>query len=212
LGPTAPSSARRRIVYGAVWILLALPLPLTLWSGITGGMRGRDAMVLNLGLWAMRILLLGLALGPAARLLRQPVLNRYKRTFGLFGFTYAAVHGVYYAFYGRIWEFTPRIWERRLYIPIGIAALILLIPLAITSADGLRRRMGPSAWRRLHASLYPTLLLAGVHGLWQSNIDYAQPAIYLALTVLLLIVRLPWVMGALLRRTPSRRRVPAPAA
>ena len=200
-----PGKVRDRIVYWTAWIALAIPLPVSLWSGATGGMRGRDAMVVHLGHWAIRVLLLGFALSPAARLLRQPVLHRYKRTVGLFGFAYAAVHGVYYVFYGRVWEFSLPIWERRLYIPLGILALVLLVPLAATSTDGMIRRMGPLAWRRLHASFYAAILIAAVHGVWQNNIDYLQPSLYLGLTVLLLAVRVPPVMRGLMALTGGRR-------
>jgi sulfoxide reductase heme-binding subunit YedZ len=189
-----PGPARARLIYWAIWLGMALPLPFLLWTGLHGSMRQRDELVRQEGLWAVRILIAGFALSPLARLLRAPVLNRYKRTVG-----------VYYFLYGRVWQFPLRIWERRLYIPLGILCLLLLIPLAITSADGLRRRMGPRAWRRLHATLYPAMLLIAIHGLWQSNIDYTLPQIHLAAIVLLLIVRLPWVMSGLLKLTARRR-------
>lgn len=204
-----PGPARARLIYWTVWLALALPLPFLLWTGLHGGMRQRDHLVRDEGLWAVRILIAGFALSPLARLLRLPVLARYKRTVGLFGFTYAACHGVYYFLYGRVWQLPLRVWERRLYIPLGILCLILLIPLAVTSADGLRRRMGPRAWRRLHAVLYPVMPMIAVHALWQSNIDYAQPRIYLATVVLLLVVRLPPVMNGLVKRTARRRLAPA---
>lgn len=194
-----------------MWLALAAPLPLFLWTGVHGGMRQRDELVRTEGLWAIRILIAGFALSPLARLLRAPGLRRYMRTLGLFGFTYAAVHGVYYFLYGRVWEFPARIWRGRLYIPLGILCLLLLIPLAVTSADALRRKMGPAGWRRLHAVLYPLMLMIGVHAIWQSNIDYAQPAIYLALIAALLIVRLPPAMDALMRLTAGRRPRGAPA-
>jgi sulfoxide reductase heme-binding subunit YedZ len=209
-GPAHSGAIRARLVYWAIWLGLALPLPFLLWTGLFAGMRQRDALVREEGLWAVRILIAGFALTPLARLLRAPALARYKRTVGLFGFTYAACHGVYYFLYGRVWQFPLRIWERRLYIPLGILSLLLLVPLAITSADGLRRRMGPIAWRRLHATLYPVMLMIGVHGLWQSNIDYTLPSFHLAVIGLLLLVRAPPVMNGLLKLTARRRRL-APA-
>ena len=66
------------------------------------------------------------------------------------------------------------------------------------------RRMGPRGWRRLHAIVYPLMLMICLHALWQSNIDYTQPQIYLAVIVLLLLVRLPPVMNGLLRLTARR--------
>jgi sulfoxide reductase heme-binding subunit YedZ len=200
------------VIYWAVWLALAAPLPFLLWTGVFGSMRQRDQLVQQEGLWAIRILIAGFALSPLARLLRAPVLHRYKRTIGLFGFTYAACHGVYYFLYGRVWQFPLRIWERRLYIPLGILCLLLLIPLAVTSTDGLMRRMGPRAWRRLHAVIYPLMVMIAVHALWQSNIDYTQPGIYLTIVALLLAIRLPPVMNLLLkltRRRPAKSVAPA---
>lgn len=199
-----PGPQRARIIYWAVWLGLAAPLPFLLWTGLHGSMRQRDDLVRDEGLWAVRILIAGFSLSPLARLLRAPVLHRYKRTVGLFGFTYAACHGIYYFLYGRVWQFPLRIWERRLYIPLGILCLLLLVPLAITSIDGLMRRMGPRAWRRLHAIVYPLMLMISIHSLWQTNIDYTQPQIYLGVIVLLLMVRLPPVMNRLLRLTAKR--------
>lgn len=207
-----PGPGRDRLVYCAVWLGLALPLPFLLWTGLHGTMRQRDELVRQEGLWAIRILIGGLALSPLARLLRAPVLRRYKRTVGLFGFTYAAAHGIFYILYGRVWEFPLRVWERRLYIPLGILCLLLLIPLAVTSTDGMVRKMGPRAWRRLHAAVYPVMVMIAVHALWQSNIDYTQPQIYLGIIALLLLVRLPPVMNRLLKLTARRPPKPAAAA
>jgi sulfoxide reductase heme-binding subunit YedZ len=204
-----PGPARARLIYWAIWLAMALPLPFLLWTGFFGGMRQRDGLVREEGLWAVRLLIAGFALSPLARLFRAPVLHRYKRTVGLFGFTYAAVHGVFYFLYGRVWQFPLRIWERRLYIPLGILCLLMLVPLAVTSADGLRRAMGPLAWRRLHATLYPAMLLIGAHGVWQTNIDYTLPTLHLAVIALLLIVRVPKVMDRLLKLTARRRPAPA---
>src|SRR3569833_2501762 len=207
-----PGPTRARLIYWLIWLAMASLLPFLLWTGLFGSMRQRDALVREEGLWAVRLLIAGFALSPLARLLRAPVLHRYKRTVGLFGFTYAACHGIFYILYGRVWEFPLRIWQRRLYIPLGILSLVLLVPLAITSTYGLMRKMGPRAWRRLHALVYPLMLMVAVHALWQSNIDYTQPQIYLGIIVLLLLLRLPPVMNGLLklrRRRPAKSTAPA---
>ena len=203
-----PDSLKFRTVYAMVWLALAVPLPLHIWTGLTGSMRVRDALVKTEGRWGFRILLAALALSPLARLLRWPVLMRYKRTVGLFGFAYAAAHGVFYWFYGRVWEFPLSVWQRRWYISLGIAALVLMVPLAITSTDGMMRRMGPSAWRRLHTLFYAVMLIGAVHALWQNNIDYLEPSLYLTAVAVLLIVRVPPVMNGLIKLTAPRRRRP----
>ena len=94
-------------------------------------------------------------------------------------------------------------------ISVIVMCLLLLIPLAVTSTDGLMRKLGPRAWRRLHAVVYPLMLMIPVHALWQSNIDYTQPQIYLAIIAALLVVSLPPVMNGLLRLTRGRARVMA---
>ena len=195
---------RRRLIYCAVWALLALPLPISLWLGFTGNVLEREDMVRGLGLWGVRILIAGLALTPLARLLRRPILLRYRRTFGMWGFTYAALHGPYFFYFGRLWEMPPAQWAQRPYFALGIASLILLVPLAITSTDAMIRRLGPAGWRRLHRSVYPAMILISLHGIWQRSIDHRQPAIYVALVGLLLVIRLPPVMRALMARTQPR--------
>jgi sulfoxide reductase heme-binding subunit YedZ len=204
-----PAPPRDRLLYWAGWLALAAPLPFLVSTGFFGSMRQRDTLVQQEGLWSIRILIAGFALSPLARLLRAPSVARYKRTVGLFGYTYAAAHGIFYILYGRVWEFPLRIWQRRLYIPLGILCLLLLTALAVTSTDGLMRRMGPRAWRRLHAVIYPLMLMIAVHALWQTNIDYTQPLIYLAIIAVLLAVRLPPVMNGLLRLTAKRRSLGA---
>jgi sulfoxide reductase heme-binding subunit YedZ len=199
-----PGAARDRLIYWTVWALLALPLPITLFHGLTGPVRLREDMIRDLGLWGIRILILGFCITPAARLLRRPALMRYRRTVGLFGFAYAAVHGPYYVVYGRLWELPLNLWERRLYFVIGIVSLLMLTPLAITSTDGMIRRLGPLGWRRLHQSVYAAMILVSIHALWQASIDHTQPAIYMALIAALLILRLPPVMRALSGRRRAR--------
>ena len=81
----------------------------------------------------------------------------------------------------------------------------------MTSTNGLMRRMGPRGWRRLHALIYPLMLMIAVHALWQTNIDYTQPQIYLAIIAVLLAIRLPPVMSGLLRLTARRRSLRATA-
>lgn len=205
-----PGPERRRLVYGIVWALLALPLPITLYAGFTGPVINREDMIRDLGLWGIRILIAGFALRPLALILRQPVLLSYRRTLGLFGFVYAAVHGPYYVYYGRLWELPFNRWVKRPYFAVGIAALILLIPLAITSTDGMIRRLGPAGWRRLHRTVYAALILTSIHAIWQNSIDHTQPAIYMAAIALLLLVRLPIVTRALRRRNGPGKPAFAP--
>ena len=200
----AKGLSRERLIYWTVWGLLALPLPIVLYQGFSGPGRLREDMIRDLGLWGIRILILGFCITPAARIFRKQALLRYRRTVGMFGFVYAAVHGPYYVLYGRLWELPWALWVKRPYFFLGIAGLILLTPLAMTSTNGMIRRLGPVGWRRLHQTLYAAMILISVHALWQASIDHTQPAIYMALIAMLLIVRLPPVMRVLAGRGKTR--------
>lgn len=200
----AKGLSRERLIYWTVWGLLALPLPIVLYQGFSGPVRLREDMIRDLGLWGIRILILGFCITPAARIFRKQALLRYRRTVGMFGFVYAAVHGPYYVLYGRLWELPWALWVKRPYFFLGIAGLILLTPLAMTSTNGMIRRLGPVGWRRLHQTLYAAMILISVHALWQASIDHTQPAIYMALIAMLLIVRLPPVMRVLAGRGKTR--------
>ena len=200
--PTPASPRRARTIYLMIWAAMALPLPIDLWRGylLRPGDDGlRQSMNVDLGLWAIRLFLLSLAITPAAKLLRAPIIARYRRLVGLFAFTYAMIHSVDYIVYAHAWAFPLRAWERRGYIVIGIAASLAMIPLAITSFDGLRRAMGPKAWSGLHALVYAIALLVIVHTLWEFLSNWIEPALYCAVLVVLLLIRLPPVMAALMR-------------
>ncbi len=79
--------------------------------------------------------------------------------------------------------------EKR-FIPAGLGALLLLLPLALTSTTGWQRRLG-RRWRRLHWLVYLGAVLAGTHYIWQAKADLRQPLIFAAVILLLLLLRLP---------------------
>jgi len=190
-GPRGASRMLYWTGYGCAWTLMALPLLWDLWRGSHGAFFLRETANVDMGRWAWRFLLLALAIRPAAQLLRRPLLLRYRRMVGLFAFAYAVAHSLDYLIYARAWAIPFFIWIHRLYLWVGIAATLMLIPLAVTSLDAVRRRMGPVAWRWLHRSLYAVGLLVMVHALWEDLSDYTQSIVCSVALVLLLAVRLP---------------------
>ncbi len=201
---------RARIIYLVIWTAMALPLPIDLWIGYghLGNDGARQFMNVDLGVWALRLFLLSLVITPAARLLRQPGIARYRRLVSLFAFTYAMIHSLDYIVYAHAWAFPLRAWQRRLYIVIGIVATVMMIPLAVTSFDKLRFKMGPRAWKALHASVYFITVLVVVHTLWEYLANWIEPAIYCAVMGVLLFIRLPPVMAALQgRQLPREAKV-----
>lgn len=132
------------------------------------------------GKWALRFLALSLAVTPAVRLLRQGWLIRYRRTFGLFAFFYACTHLVIYAVLDveLTWSDMVEDVAKRLYITIGMTALALMIPLAVTSTKGWIRRMGNARWNALHRAAYVSGVLGLVHYWMSVKKDITEPAIF----------------------------------
>ncbi|WP_140718641.1 protein-methionine-sulfoxide reductase heme-binding subunit MsrQ [Pseudomonas sp. Hp2] len=139
------------------------------------------------GLWALRLLLVTLALTPLRQLTGQAVLIRFRRMFGLYAFFYATLHlAAYLALDLR--GYWTQIFEeilKRPYITVGFAAWLLLVPLAITSTQGWMRRL-KRAWGRLHKLVYAIGLLAVLHFWWVVKSDIREPAMYAAILAVLL--------------------------
>ncbi len=140
------------------------------------------------GKWALRFLALTLAVTPAIRLTRQGWLVRYRRTFGLFTFFYACVHLTIYSVldvelsWGEMLEDVAK----RLYITIGMTALVLMIPLAVTSTKGWIKRLGNTRWRALHRAIYVIAPLGLVHYWMSVKKDITEPAVFGLVFALLL--------------------------
>ncbi|WP_369981340.1 protein-methionine-sulfoxide reductase heme-binding subunit MsrQ [Xanthomonas bundabergensis] len=139
------------------------------------------------GLWALRLLLLTLAITPLRQLSGQSVLLRFRRMLGLYAFFYACVHlGVYLGLDLR--GYWAQIFEeivKRPYITVGFLAWLLLIPLAITSTQGWMRRLKRN-WGKLHKAIYAIGVLAVLHFWWLVKSDIREPLLYAAILALLL--------------------------
>jgi sulfoxide reductase heme-binding subunit YedZ len=150
------------------------------------------------GDWTLRFLLVTLAITPASRFLGLNQLIRYRRTVGLTTFGYAVCHFACFVWLDQwfVWADIVAEISDRLWITIGFATLLLLVPLAVTSTNGMVRRLGARRWRRLHRLVY----LAGVGGVmhywWAVKADTRVPLVYGLILAGLLAVRL----------VPRRRR------
>lgn len=185
------------------WLLCCLPaLPLAwlLWQGMQSQL-GPDpgkALVHGLGVWALRLLLLTLAITPLQRL--TPVLwLPLRRVVGLWTLAYATLHVLAYDFFylGFEWRLLGSELVKRPYIWPGAIALALLCVLGITSTRRWQQRLG-RRWKQLHRSIYAIAVLAIVHFGWQVKAGLGDAPWY-ALTFVLLLA---------LRRLPSSRAAP----
>ena len=151
------------------------------------------ALTHGTGDWALRFLLLCLAMTPLRRLLGQPWPIRFRRLLGLYAFFYACLHlGVYLLLdLGGFWRQVFEDIVKRPYITAGFTAWLLLLPLALTSTRGWIRRLG-RRWGQLHRLAYVAGVAAVLHYLWLVKSDLREPLLYAAVLATLLGLRLWW--------------------
>ena len=181
---------RDRLIYLAVWLACASPLFWIVYLGLTGGLTANpiEKVIRTLGDFGLYILILSLAITPAARILRQPRLIRFRRTVGLWAFALVTLHLLTYICIDQFfdWGQIGKDILKRPFITIGMTAFVLLIPLAVTSTNGMIRRLGPRAWRRLHQLIYVIAPLGVVHYVLMVKRDINPPlALGAAVAVLL---------------------------
>jgi sulfoxide reductase heme-binding subunit YedZ len=203
---------RDRWIYRAVWAGCFLPLPLLVWWGAADRL-GADPIkegIHYLGEWGLRFLVIGLALTPLRRLFGWTWQLRFRRTIGLFAFTYIALHLVAYTGADQGFDWAA-IWAdivKRPYITYGMIAFAMLVPLAITSTNAMVRRLGGRRWRNLHRLVYIVAPLGVLHYDLLVKADTTWPYVYGAIVAALLGLRLLLALRAWLQR----RRPSAPTA
>lgn len=149
-----------------------------------------EALLNWAGVSALTLLLASLAVTPLRRISGFNPLIKARRTLGLFAFFYACLHFLIYLVLdqGLAWSFILEDIAERPYIIAGTSALLLLIPLAITSTKGWIRRLG-RRWARLHRLVYLAASLAVLHFFWQVKLDTRLPLIYAGVLLLLFATR-----------------------
>ncbi|CAM5772339.1 sulfite oxidase heme-binding subunit YedZ [Bosea minatitlanensis] len=175
----------------AAFALTLLPAVLVLyaaWMGQLGSKPWTEA-IHRVGIWAVRLLILSLAISPLRRLLDWSKLIGIRRLLGLSVMAYALGHlGLYCIDMAFDWGLIVSEIARRFYLTIGFVALLGLCALGATSTDRMIRRLGKN-WQRLHNLVYPITALALLHFALQSKIDVTEPVLMSGLFVLLLLYR-----------------------
>lgn len=143
------------------------------------------------GLTALNLLLITLLVTPLRQLAGLPQVQRLRRMLGLFAFFYAVLHVTVYVWLDQGLDFAAVGADivKRPYITIGALALLLLVPLAVTSTNGMMRRLR-KRWQTLHTLIYPIAILGVWHFWWQVKKDIREPLLYAAMLALLLGYRL----------------------
>lgn len=195
--------ANRKLLLAKTGIFLAASMPLALLvAGALGGELGAnpvEAITHQTGEWSLRLLLVTLAVTPLRRLTGMNWLVRCRRMLGLFAFFYACLHLTTYVWLDAYfdWQYIFEDVVERLYITVGFSAFLVMLPLALTSTDGMVRRLGGRGWRALHRLSYVAGAAAVLHFLWLVKADYSEPLIYAAVLTLLMVLRIPPVAARL---------------
>lgn len=172
-----------------------------------------EAVTRGLGDWALRLLLITLAVTPLRRLTGLPWLLRLRRMLGLFAFFYATLHMLTYVWLDQFfdWGFILKDIVKRPFITVGFIGFVLLIPLAATSTNAMMRRLGRN-WSRLHKAVYAIGVLAVLHFWWMVKADVREPALYAGILAVLLGLRLIWKVREKQRAAAGTGRTAAYAA
>jgi sulfoxide reductase heme-binding subunit YedZ len=194
----------------ALVLLPALWLAFDAWTGQLGSKPWTRA-VHDTGTWAMRLLIVTLAISPLRRILDWGKLLGIRRMLGLSVMFYGLAHLLLYCIdLGFDGGLIVSEIVKRFYLLVGITTLTGLIALGVTSTDGMIRRLGAARWQRLHNLVYAITALALLHFALQSKIDVTQPALMAGLFALLMLYRLLPRLGVVL--DPGRLALVALAA
>ncbi|MFO6419950.1 sulfite oxidase heme-binding subunit YedZ [Hylemonella sp. W303a] len=180
-----------------VFVLSLLPFAALFHGAVTDqlGANPAEHLIRSTGEWALRFLCLTLAVTPLRMQFGWAALARLRRMLGLYVFFYALLHFLCYAVFDmglgldeEAWGAILRDIPKRPFILVGFAALLLLLPLALTSFNRAIRALGAPRWRMLHRLVYAVACLAVLHFYWMraGKQDFAEVAVYGAILALLL--------------------------
>lgn len=190
-----------------VFLVSLVPVALLVRGMVTGdlGVNPAETIQLQTGRWALKFLLLSLAVTPLRRLTGWNLVIQFRRMLGLFAFFYATLHlTAYYAFdlnfsVGELFKDTAK----RPFIFMGMSAFLTMLPLALTSTRGWIRRLGKK-WTQLHRLVYISAICAAIHFAWKVKVFTGDPVIYATVLTGLLLFRVAWQLRGQMPARQSR--------
>ncbi|MBT8089940.1 MAG: sulfoxide reductase heme-binding subunit YedZ [Gammaproteobacteria bacterium] len=202
----------RRIWKPTIFLLCLLPALLVVTDAfeLTGrlGANPVEEIQDRFGIWALRFIMITLAVTPLRRVTGWNWLARFRRMFGLFTFFYVLMHFLTWLILdqGALLSAILEDIVERPFITIGFIALLLLAALAATSTNGMRRRLG-RRWQTLHNAVYVIAILGVWHYWWQVKQDIREPLTYAAILAVLLGARVSWSLAKKRKRRHASQQV-----
>lgn len=173
-----------------VFINSLVPLAFLSWDAYFSqlGANPVEFFLRTTGILTLSFLLLTLIISPLRKIFGWNQLIRFRRMLGLYAFFYGVVHLITYSIFDKsldVVAIAGDVWQRP-FIAFGMVALTLMIPLAVTSTNGMIKRLGGKRWQMLHRLIYPITISGIVHFYLIQKSDFTYPIIFgLILSVLL---------------------------
>jgi sulfoxide reductase heme-binding subunit YedZ len=175
-----------------LWLLCAVPLVVLCAAAATDrlGANPVDKFIKEMGEWSLRFLWLTLAVTPLRDIAGLPGLLRHRRALGVTAFAYAFIHFLAYAWLDQGWVIDDIVADviKRNFILVGVVALLLMLPLALTSYNAAIKAMGGRRWQALHKLVYGVALLSLLHFYMKkaAKNDLTEVGVYAAILAVLL--------------------------
>jgi sulfoxide reductase heme-binding subunit YedZ len=201
----------KRISAAKIFVFLACLVPLgrLAWKAFNAGLGANPIEVItrSTGTWTLTFLVITLAITPVRRISGWLSLIKFRRMLGLFAFFYGGLHFLTYIWLDKFFDLHEMVKDigKRPFITVGFTGFVLLIPLALTSTQGMIRRLG-KRWQVLHRLIYVSSIAGVVHYLWLVKADKRVPEIYGGILLILLTYRIVNWAFKRSRKPPMRIR------
>ena len=171
-----------------------VPLELLVWDQAHNrlGANPQNFLILTTGMMTLIFLMLTMAVTPLRKLTGWNWLIQFRRMLGLYAFFYGCLHFLCFFSLDRGFSVSSTLTEmvKRKYLIVGSAALLVMVPLAITSTNGMIKRLGGKRWRALHRLAYVAAIAGAIHYYMQVKADVRQPLVFAAVLAVLLGYRM----------------------
>ena len=194
INPTAKQVTALKAV---VFVLALLPFFNLIWLTASGQLvEPLQYITRATGDWTLYFLCITLAVTPLRRLTKWNWLLKLRRMVGLYAFFYGLLHFTTFLWFDHFFDVQEMLKDvvKRPFITVGFIAFVLLIPLAVTSTNGMVRRLGGKRWQWLHRLVYVIAPLGILHFWWMkaAKHDFSQPILFGLIVLALLGVRVYW--------------------
>ncbi|MFT4171801.1 MAG: protein-methionine-sulfoxide reductase heme-binding subunit MsrQ [Rhodocyclaceae bacterium] len=191
-----PSPRALAVIKTLLFLLCLVPVVRLAYGAYTDGLGANPIEFIThaTGDWTLRLLLITLAVTPLRRLTGWHWLVRLRRMLGLYAFFYGTLHFITYIWLDQFFDVHSIAKDilKRPFITVGFVAFVLMIPLAVTSANRMVRWLGGRRWQQLHRSIYVIALCGVLHYWWLVKRDIREPLMYAVILAVLLGMRMWW--------------------